>query len=222
MMIVRDPGGTTPARTGRLCFVCNSDNPSDRTARHAFDLWRAAVALAETGPDACRYLDRHYWCNAAMHGSDAKNLRSARRHCVGVLRDQMSALSPRVVIASGVEAATSLYELGFLKRRWQSFRGDLAGGAYQEEFVGESGGIMHVFCTYHTAATGVNYMVSRLYTERTESLLAKRRDSLDDAGSFDAFLARYSPASAEGRGMRVLLLHWLGIGGAVREAYGQA
>ncbi|MDA0821625.1 MAG: hypothetical protein O3C28_04275, partial [Proteobacteria bacterium] len=33
MIIVQDPGDTTPHHTGRLCSVHNSENPSDKTAQ---------------------------------------------------------------------------------------------------------------------------------------------------------------------------------------------
>ena len=38
----------------------------------------------------------------------------------------------------------------------------------------------------------------------------------------DAFLKRYRPSDREGKGMRVLLLHWLDIGETIREAHRHA
>jgi len=218
MMIVRDPAGTTPATTGWLCFVCNSSNPTDRTAQHAFSLWRAAVALSDDAEKACRYLGDHYWTNAALHGSDTSRLERARRCCARVLRDQIEALSPRVVIASGVQAATSLHELGLLNARWCDIRTGFDKGAHLER-VRRPSGATEVYCTYHTSATGVNCEVSKLYSNSTDKLLAQRRAALSDADAFDRFLGQYRPESAEGRGMRVLLLHWLDIGEGIRRAH---
>jgi hypothetical protein len=219
-MVVRDPANTTPAQTGKLCFVCNSLNPSDRTAQHAFALWRAAVALADRGAAAHRYLDTHYWTNAAMHGTDTRRLEQARRACTPVLREQIELLSPRVIIASGVQAATSLGDVGLLAKRWAEFRQGLASGAYRERTALGSGSEVDVYCTYHTSATGVNCEVSKLYSAATERLLEARRGRLGDTAAIDAFLTRFDPRSAEGRGMRVLLLHWLDIGEAIRCAAG--
>jgi hypothetical protein len=73
MMVVQDPANTTPAETGKLCHVCNSENVSDGSAQHGLALWAAAVALAPEQERPQRYLDRHYWANAAMH-SDGESL----------------------------------------------------------------------------------------------------------------------------------------------------
>ena len=222
MMVVRDPAGTTPSTNGRLCFVCNSESPTDRTAKHAFALWRAAVACADERPASLHYLDRHYWTNAAMHGSDKSRLERARRCCTAVLRDQVAVLSPTVIVASGVEAVTSLQEIGLLKKQWSDLRGHLVAGAYSEAVTLPSGARGAVFCTYHTAATAVNCVVSKLYSDSTERLLTQRRDELSEAGAFNSFLDQYRADSAEGRGMRVLLLHWFDIGEAIRGANHQA
>ncbi|GEM_PF-5992289 len=64
----------------------------------------------------------HYWTNAALHGSTGANLPVARSCCVPVLERQLLCLSPEVFIASGVEAATSLHDLGVLKKTWNCFR----------------------------------------------------------------------------------------------------
>lgn len=219
-MVVRDPADTTAA-LGKLCFVCNSDNSSDRTAKHAYDLWRGAVAL-ENNEDGLvsRYLKGHYWTNAALHGTVLANIRGARRCCVGVLQDQIEALSPKVVIACGVEAATSLYDLGLISTRWNHLRRDLAARAYSEAGQLPSGQPVVSFCTYHTSARAVNMSVSRLYSGTTEDLLKERKSMMGNTEAVGAFCSQYEPNSAEGRGMRVLLLHWLEIGEAIRQAHG--
>lgn len=218
MMIVRDPANTTPEITGKLCFVCNSANATDGTAQHAFALWRAAVSLADRGEAAYRYLNQHYWTNAAMHGTDESRLRQARRCCVAVLNEQMEELAPRVVIASGTEAATSLYDLGLVSRPWSIYRSELASGEYSE--VTPCG--TRVFCTYHTSKRAVNFTVEKLYSPLTERLLDQKRSKLMNPAAMDAFLTRYRGNDREGKGMRVLLLHWLDIGEAIREAHRQA
>lgn len=222
MTIVRDPADTTPASTTKLCFVCNSENPSDGTARHAFDLWRAAVALADDGWQAERYLDCHYWTNAAMHGTVESNLPRARRCCTVVLRHQIDLLSPRVIIASGTDAATSLHELGLLQRPWSRFRDSLASGVYTETARLRSGSDARVYCTYHTSKRAVNLSVAKLYSEATDAMLEKKLSAMSATGAVDAFLSRYNLTDPEGRGMRVLLLHWLDIGAAIRSEYRHA
>lgn len=225
MVIPRDPANTTPARTGKLCFVCNSQNPSDRSALHQFELWRAAVALADEGEQSRRYLGRHYWTNAVLHGSDEEGLESARRCCREVLRDQIKLLSPKVIIAAGDAAAKSLHEIGLLKKSWPEFRARLASGVYREDVRLPAGAQAQVFCTYHTSARAVNCNVARLYSDATERELAKRIAVLEDPHAARAFLRRYDTSrtgSAEAKGMRVLLLHWLDIGAAIRLAHRQA
>ena len=220
MMVVRDPANTTAA-LGKLCFVCNSSNGSDRTARHAYDLWRAAVAGDyNEGAGGNRYLKEHYWTNAALHGTVLANLRGARRCCVGVLQDQIEALSPKVIVACGVEAATSLFELGLVSSRWPRFRRELSARVYSDIGRLPSGQPVVSFCTYHMSARAVNMSVARRYSDKTEAILADRRASVPSTAAIDAFCQQYQPSTAEGRGMRVLLLHWLEIGEAIRRAHG--
>lgn len=57
MLIVQDPGDTTPHQTGRLCAVHNAENPSDKTAQQALHLWNAAVSLDHHNPSAGGYLE---------------------------------------------------------------------------------------------------------------------------------------------------------------------
>ncbi len=47
MIVVQDPGDTT-AQKGRLCIVHNAENPSDKSAQHNLELWKAAWGLFET------------------------------------------------------------------------------------------------------------------------------------------------------------------------------
>ena len=226
MLVLSDPADTTPHVTGRLCFVCNSRNPTDRTAQHAFALWRAAVSLADDGSESCRYLDRHYWTNSVLHGL-AKRKRTnsplwvARRHCSAVLRAQIETLAPRVLIASGQNAANSLHDLGLLSVPWEEYS-PMRSGSHREVSI-LNGQPIEVFATYHTSATGVNCAVSKLYdAAHIEPCISQKARVLADRGSVEAFLARYAvnrPNDAESRGMRVLLAHWLDIGSALRNAY---
>ena len=213
MLIVRDPANTTPAKTGNLCFVCNSRNPTDKTARHAFDLWRAAVALCWTGEASLRYLKNHYWTNASLHGTDVKRLPQACRHCQGVLEDQIELLQPRVVIASGKDASSSLFHLGLMSRPWDQFRKELADGPVGEIMADGT----RVFCTYHTSIQPVNTHIARLYSQKTEEHIRKEMNKLPNTEAAENFFRYYPKEMANGRGMRVLLLHWLEIGKVIRE-----
>lgn len=221
MTIVRDPAGTTPERTGNLCFVCNREHGSDKTAQHAYDLWHAAVTPGAGGEHAEQYLRAHYWTNAVLHGRKDGRLREARKNCVLVLLAQIDILRPRVIVASGEDAAASLFELGLLKTRWSAFRQGLGRGAHVEDARLGSGEAIRVFCTYHTSARAVNGPAASRYSETTERLLDEKLVSRPDAVALDDFLGGYRPDSAVGRGMRVLFLHWLEIGQAIREAHGQ-
>lgn len=221
VQIVRDPAGTTPQDTGTLCFVCNSENPSDRTAQNAFALWNAAVALgADSGEE---YLGAHYWTNAMLHGSSgssASAAEEARRSCSGVLRDQLEALRPNVIIANGEDAAKSLLELGIIRRRWTELRGSFDAGAYREVGRLPSGHRVTSFVSYHTSARSVNQTVANLYTPAAEDRLARKLGKLLSPGAAAEFLEESDPCTTTGRGLRMLLLHWLDIGEAVRAAHG--
>ncbi len=227
MQIVQDPGDTTPAETGNLCFTCNSENPTDRTAQQCFDLWRAAVSLRWDVETSDEYLKNHYWTNAILHGApNTGNLRQyiddARQSCSSLLREQITLLSPRVIIACGESAANSLYEIGLLEQKWKQFNSQFNSGAHKEtcSSIFFKNLPPTIFCTYHTSARVVNQTVARRYGERTEYALERKIARLSRKDATRAFLDKYSDLSSRAhQGMRVLLLHWIDIGFAVREQF---
>lgn len=217
MQIVQDPAGTTPEINEKLCAVCNKKTPTDRTAQHSFDLWNAAIGQQK--------FKGHYWTNAIMHGASKKELRDnielARRCCTKVLQDQINQLSPKVIIASGKVAANSLHGLGLMKKRWGEFRKDFSQQAYREEVLLNSGSRTVIYCTYHTAVRVVNQTVSKLYSDTVETLLAERLKALSNPLAAQDFLNKYNDTSTTGKGMRVLLLHWLEIGEGIQRAWAE-
>lgn len=220
--IVQDPGDTTPADTGKLCFVCNSSNPTDRTAQHNYDLWKAGVSLDWEEIEDDHFLKRHYWTNAIMHGASKESglrgqIKDARHHCGHVLMAQLSALTPQVIITSGKVAAESLYENGVLSEKWDRFRDCFERGAYYES-MGFNDSVVSIFSTYHTGITVVNTYASKMYNHNTEQLLHKKIDELPRNGAANNFLSKYSDVQHKThQGMRVLLLHWLDIGKKIRK-----
>lgn len=226
MLIAQDPAGTTPEKTGCLCFVCNRVNPKDKTAQHAYDLWKATVSFdVPVGKDP--YLKNHYWTNALLHGASKKSpaelrktriLNVARQHCAVLLNEQINILSPRIIIATGEIAADSLYENKLITVPWVEFNDEFINGAYSESTKLLSGITTTVFCTYHTAATPVSTHVAQLYP-KTKKLLEERMDKLQHYTQVKTFMQKYQPKKGEGEGMLVLLLHWLEIGLAIREIH---
>lgn len=226
MQIVQDPAGTTPDKTGRLCFVHNSQNPSDKTAQHAYALWNATVSY-DTTERIDPLIKNHYWTNALLHGADKvrqKELRksgpleTARKCCAQLLREQIDLLNPKVILASGEFAVNSLFDIGYLSKRWDDFKHELSHGVYKEEVTQSSGENVLVFCTFHTAITPINTHVARLYSPGVQEKLDVQLDKYKKYPKVQTFLAEFSPFNSKGRGMRVLLLHWLEIGRAIRTA----
>jgi hypothetical protein len=229
MQIVQDPAGTTPGKTGRLCFVHNSKNPSDKTAQHAYDLWKTTVSF-DNYENVDPYLKKHYWTNALLHGADKvtqKELRktpvleTARHCCANVLNEQIKLLSPKVIIVNGEYAAKSLFELGYLSIKWNEIKQTFSQSVYRETKQLPSGESTTVFCTYHTAITPVNTHIARLYSNDIQSQLDERLKEIITYPKVISFLKKYpsnDPNKPGGRGMRVLLLHWLDIGKAIRFA----
>ena len=119
-----------------------------------------------------------------MHGvgDDKNNFEAARSSCTSVLRDQISILMPKVIIAGGKVAARSLNDVGFLKQPWGVVRESFRYGPYREETILSGGGAVTIFVTYHASARSVNQTVSRLYSEAVESLLDARLEKLPSAG----------------------------------------
>ena len=227
MLVAQDPGNTTPHETGRLCAVHNAQNATDKTAQHADDLWRAAVALDFDDSSAGGHLKRHYWTNAIMHGAGDKDIRKkltrARRACGEVLAAQIKALLPAVIIALGQKAALSLRGLGCVRMTWRKARAGFSRGAWVEERNGWNGLDRAVICcTYHTSAQAVNRAVAQLYAPEVERHIERKAAELPNATAVERFLAKYDQPEKrpESRGMRVLLNHWLDIGVAIRQAAG--
>jgi hypothetical protein len=224
VQIVQDPGGTTPGKTGKLCFVCNSENPTDQTAQNAYALWRAAVAPERDDDVRDEYLGDHYWTNAIMHGVAGglpAELERARSCCKGVLDDQLKQLAPHIIISCGEVAAKSLHGLRLVKRRWREFNAELGTGVYKETTSIAQGHQTKIFCTYHTSAGAVNRSVSARYSAKTQKLLDATLEAHPIRTSLSDFFDRFPADSGTGRGMRVLLLHWLEIGEAIRRAHSE-
>jgi hypothetical protein len=218
VLIARDPGGTTPEKTGILCGYCNSKFTTDHSAQHGLSLWRAAVSLAESGPDETKFMKQHYWMNAVMHGGKDNQLEVARTHCTQILLEQINSLSPQVIITTGKDASQSLFELKLITRRWDEFKDDFSNHPYCEEVTLSSGKRAIVFCTYHGSATAVNTHIARKYSESTEDYLNNKIKRLPNPKPAQNFMKRTSGLNGEQKGMRVLLLHWLEIGEAIRQA----
>lgn len=219
IQVAQDPAGTTPEKTGRLCNVCNSQNPTDKSAQHGLDLWNATVPLAQPGQIIPDYLKHQYWTNAIMHGVNDDQRENARMHCTGILLEQINSLSPQIIIACGEVACKSLYDLGFISRQWGDLKYVLSERAYSEQKALTSGKKATVFCTYISALRVVNTHIARLYSEDTEKLILQKVKSLPDIKPAQKFLQKYPKDAAEGKGMRILFLHWLEIGHAIRTAY---
>jgi len=230
MQVVQDPAGTTPGKTGRLCFVHNSKNPKDKTAQHAYDLWKATVSFdIDTGIDP--YLKKHYWTNALLHGADKINqpelrksivLECARKECAKLLDEQIKLLSPRVIIVNGEYAAKSLFDIKFLSSTWGNLKKDFAQGAHKEMKKLPSGESISVFCTFHTSITPINTHIAKLYSPEIQMKLDERLEDYMRYPNVISFLNKYPPnipGMPEGKGMRVLLLHWLDIGKSIRDEY---
>jgi len=164
LQVVQDPAGTTPEKTGRLCFVHNSKNLSDKTAQHAYDLWKATVSY-DVDSKSDNYLKNHYWTNALMHGADkvtqahlrkTQVLEIARKQCSNILLEQIILTSPKVIIANGEIATKSLYDIGLLHHRWSDFKQDFDKGIHKEISLLPNGDKVIVFSTFHTAITPIN------------------------------------------------------------------
>jgi len=226
MQIVQDPAGTTPGKTGRLCFVHNSRNLTDKTAQHAYALWNATVSF-DISDSIDPHIKNHYWTNALLHGADKEKqkelrksgpLESARKCCAQLLREQIDLLTPKVILANGEYAAKSLFDIGYLSTRWNDFKHEFSHGVYREEFKKSAGETILVFCTFHTAITPIRTHIARLYSPEVQKKLDDRLDKYRKYQKVQNFLSKYSPLDSEGKGMRVLLLHWLEIGSAIRAA----
>ena len=226
--IAEDPANTTPHKTGRLCAVDNAVNASDYTAQHHLRLWNATVSMQDDTPDAGGYLKQNYWTNAIMHGA-AKNTnnrkykKEAQEHCTKILALQLEALNPNVIIASGETAVNSLHKIGLINYKWSDINYRFAEGAYQEDIKQwRNMNDLTVFCTYHTSKGVVNRTLSRpnrYDSIKTEALIQKKLEKLDDKASVEQFLLFYGnpEKDATARGMRYLLNHWLDMGPVIRS-----
>lgn len=171
----------------------------------------------------------HYWTNAIMHGAsktsgtrDNLKFRTARKACTKVLKAQITALLPKIIIANGLHAANSLKDIGLIEKEWQALKRAFNKGAYKEKIIncnGEETNIT-VFCTYHTSAGVINRTLSDMYEKdaaEIEECINQKIQRIPSVSSAEAFLRKYSDlTNARNRGMRFLLNHWLDIGAEIR------
>ena len=232
MLIVQDPGDTTPQKTGMLCAVHNAANPTDKTAQHDHDLWKATVSLDSYSAEAGGYMKSNYWTKAIMHcaskSSGRKNKKMkkmASQYCSEILALQILLLKPNIVVARGEVAVSSLYDIGLIKHRWHVLRHEFRKGAYKETAANWRGlKNITVFCTYHTSARVVNQTLSRQYQcnqKEIEKLIREKLEKLPNQKSVNCFFKKYNDTknNARNKGMRYLLNHWLDIGVAIRASH---
>jgi Uracil DNA glycosylase superfamily len=235
--IAQDPGGTTPESTSRLCVVHNSQNPTDQSAIHAFDLWRAAISFQpQTHPYSDPYMKRTYFTNALLHGvptrdgrkaEERKRLQGARRtaltSCARVLEAQLSILRPKIVMVSGESAIQAL--------------GSVAPGDWSEATdeaparrVISMEGVPHrilAFRLIHAGAQGTNLAAAptarRLFRSAAEqeAALRARIGFLPSPQQALNFLDRYRDNGTTDTTFRGMMLHlrwWITVGEAIRAA----
>jgi hypothetical protein len=116
-------------------------------------------------------------------------------------------------------ACESLYDIKLITKRWDDFRYDFPQKVYYERASLSTGIDTAIYCTYHTSARVVNTHIRRIYSENTEVLLSNKLERLNNPPAIRQYLDHYLNTSNEGRGMRVLLLHWLEIGEGIRSAH---
>lgn len=239
--IAQDPGGTTPESTSRLCVVHNSQNPTDQSAIHAFDLWRAAISFQPlTHPYSDPFMKRTYFTNALLHGvptrdgraaNDRKRLQDARRTaltcCARVLEAQLSILQPKIVMVSGESA---IQALGIIAPGDWSEATDEA-PARRVISVERVPHRILAFRLIHAGAQGTNLAAAptarRLFRSAAEqeSALRKRIGVLPSPRQALTFLDNYRGKGTTDTTFRGMMLHlrwWITVGEAIRAAAGSA
>jgi len=238
--VAQDPGGTTPERTGRLCVVCNSRNASDRSAGHAFDLWRAAISFASNDRSYQDPIMRQtYFTNAVLHGVPTGDRRSeaerkrltaqrekANSFCAGVLAQQLAALQPSIVMVSGAtaRAAVDLLSSG----AWSA----VSPSEPSQKRIRVSG-VPHeieCFALVHASARGTNFEAAKRAREwfattgDQERFVESRIASLPSGVQARLLLQKCRPSAGgtdtEYRGMMAHLAWWIAVGNAIRDDLG--
>jgi hypothetical protein len=235
--IAQDPGGTTPETTSRLCVACNSQNRTDQSAIHAFDLWRAAISLApQTHPYSDPFMKRTYFTNALLHGVPTRDARApearerlqgirrlALTACADVLRDQLVLLQPRVLMVSGDAAIQALAQIA--PGDWTEPSG--AGPAQRSVRLP---GVAHrptAFRLVHAGAQGTNMTAAKLaraFFQTTEQQVESVRHQIAKLPSQQQalnLLDKYRPKGNTDTTFRGLMLHlswWMAVGFAIRAA----
>lgn len=241
VIAARDPGGTTPESTGRLCMVHNSRTPTDKSAQHIFDLWRAAVSGQWRSDDPSQlqdytdpYLKTTYATNILLHGIPTKSddvlingkldelksyKKEALHNCAKVLNRQLECLRPKILIALGEDVIKGLNESGW-PLYWESPK---LGKEYRPAIAKTKWGEIKVFHVYHTAGRSTNQNAARLFNSFGGAQIIRiiadsTPNEIKDA--VDNFRRKYSNVSpTEEHGMLVHLASWLIIGRKIREVY---
>lgn len=233
--LARDPGGTTPERTSRLCPVHNSF--SDQSAAHGFDLWRAAISMSpQTHPYFDPLMRRTYFTNAILHGVPTRDSRSGEERqrlkrllnralaaCADVLRAQLTLLQPKVIMVFGESAEQALSYIA--PGHWSD---RTAAVPAQRQFVLPHVG--HVITAYrliHGSPQSTNLVAAPLArqffatTQLQTEFVRSRIDSLPSPREALNVLDKYRAKSSTDTTFQGMLLHlawWIEVGRALRAA----
>jgi uracil-DNA glycosylase len=224
MSILQDPGGTTPEHTEKLCAVCNSANPSDKTARYCFDLARAA------GID----LKRWYVTNSTKHGIATSRFskseqeafksheESARFQCARVLLDEINIVKPKLIIVSGGKALASLQNAGIVNAEKLGFGHWVRISPVTVSNLPGNGQAVKLFFLYHTSARVTNQTLSRLYDESIPEKIKEIQKHLSSPDAVDQFIKNFDRPDSSGKqtvrnGMLVHLYHWLRLAETIKK-----
>jgi hypothetical protein len=232
MSIGRDPGGTTPEKTGVLCSTCNRKNMTDKSAQGAFDLANAAIiGDMSFDPDRSRhpYFTRHYVTNVVKHGVPTRGCLSAQEQqvlkgrfdearlcCSAILKEEILALKPVLIKPSGKDAASSLQQMGILPER--SLIDLVERSPHRLKDYYGPGKDLLIFCLYHQAIKVTNMTLPRYYSDSVMDEIQELKKGHPGPAAVEAFIRKYQGVSeTTRRGMMVHLKHWLRLGKLLRD-----
>jgi hypothetical protein len=233
--LARDPGGTTPERTRRLCPAHNS--VSDQSAAHGFDLWRAAISMSpQTHPYSDPLMKRTYFTNAILHGVPTRDSRPADERkrlqrllkralvpCADVLRAQLTLLRPKVIMVFGESADQALAYVA--PGHWSE--ATAAVPAHRQFELTDTGHTTTAYRLIHGSPQSTNLVAAPLAqrffaTTRDQSEFVRAKiETLPSSREALNFLDKYRAKSSTDTLFQGMMLHlswWIEVGSALRSA----
>lgn len=214
--IAKDPGGTSPEKTGVMCIFCNYD-PTASTASILFKVAILGVSPEEPIKKESSIFQVWYDTNAIKHGIprelDKDDIQLASTCCSAILREEISILKPEVIRVAGSAALKSLMNAGIIENAAPTMKNYAFSDPLIKKNYYGNGQDLHICFIYHTSPRTTNMTLPRYYGPEIDKEIERYKRRHPNPGAIEDFKEQYKHRA----GMMVHLYLWLKFADRLRE-----